>query len=356
MPSVISFQLYTLTVIILTITGHVGGSLTHGSGFLTEPLSPKAERAPITDLESAQVFGDFVQPIIDSKCKSCHNPSKLKGDLLLSSVEGIKNGGSTGPLFVAGDPENSLMIQRIHLPMEDEDHMPPEGKRQLSEDEKSLLEWWIAAEAPFEASVAESNVPDNIRTILEKQVEPEQGIFALDIPSAKQGQLDKLQQAGLMVNRVAQAKPYLEVNLSGKELDGGALKELQSISKQLISLDLSNSNLNDEMMEALRGFPHLTKLFLQNTQISDEGLENIKDLEYLEYLNLYNTQVSDAGIAQLSELKSLKHLFLWQTAASEQGVAQLEAKLPALSVNIGADRSVFDSLEVEAPPQNLGTE
>ncbi len=73
----------------LMYTGHLGGNLTHGQTYLLEyapnpirgiaGLPPKTiPRKKVTVLDSADVYLDLVQPIMDSKCLSCHNTGKKK--------------------------------------------------------------------------------------------------------------------------------------------------------------------------------------------------------------------------------------------------------------------------------------
>jgi len=137
------FPLFSITILGLIITGHFGGSLTHGTGFLTMDSKSKTKVNQIDDIDNAEVFKDLVQPILNDKCVRCHSDSKTKGDLMLASVEGIQKGGKTGKLFVKGDIGNSLLLQRIHLPIEEKEHMPPKGKTQLLNDEIEILAWWI---------------------------------------------------------------------------------------------------------------------------------------------------------------------------------------------------------------------
>ena len=52
-------------MILLTVTGHFGGSLTHGEDFLTKPLEEESKPIVI-DINSVLAFGGFVEPIIKS--------------------------------------------------------------------------------------------------------------------------------------------------------------------------------------------------------------------------------------------------------------------------------------------------
>ena len=82
----------SLTVVLMMGAGHYGGSLTHGSDYLTTyfPTSlesftggsaGKNKKAKvITNLPEAVVYTDIIQPIFDSRCINCHNTTKQKGD------------------------------------------------------------------------------------------------------------------------------------------------------------------------------------------------------------------------------------------------------------------------------------
>jgi hypothetical protein len=45
------------------------------------------------------------------------------------------------------------MIQRLLLPLNDDDHMPPEGKPQPTLAEIAALQWWIERGAPVDKTV-----------------------------------------------------------------------------------------------------------------------------------------------------------------------------------------------------------
>jgi hypothetical protein len=88
-------------------------------------------------------------PILERTCKGCHNPDKKKGELVLTTPEGIRKGGENGAVLVPRKPDESPMIQRCELPLDDEDHMPPADKPQPTPAELAALRQWIAAGAPF---------------------------------------------------------------------------------------------------------------------------------------------------------------------------------------------------------------
>ena len=68
-----------LMVPLIIVTGHLGGSLTHGPDYLTKGFSKDSaaekEIKPIADVQEASVYADIIQPIFESKCYGCHNKS-----------------------------------------------------------------------------------------------------------------------------------------------------------------------------------------------------------------------------------------------------------------------------------------
>ena len=76
-----------------------------------------------------------------------HFPTRVpipagEGGLRVDSLEALLKGGTTGPALVAGKTGESLMVKRLLLPLDHEEHMPPEGKPQPTPAEITILQWW----------------------------------------------------------------------------------------------------------------------------------------------------------------------------------------------------------------------
>jgi hypothetical protein len=56
----------------------------------------------------------------------------------MSDIQKMLAGGKSGAMWVAGDPDNSLIIERLLLDPADRKHMPPKGKPQLTLEEIEL--------------------------------------------------------------------------------------------------------------------------------------------------------------------------------------------------------------------------
>ena len=62
----------------------------------------------------------------------------------MDSWEGLLEGGEEAAALVPGDVKESFMIEVLHLPKDDDYHMPPPKKDQMEAHEIELLEWWVA--------------------------------------------------------------------------------------------------------------------------------------------------------------------------------------------------------------------
>ncbi len=344
------FPTFGILLLLLGATGHQGGSITHGSEFLLEPFTAaEDENIVITDIATAELYGDLVRPIFKKKCVSCHNDGKTKGDLLLNSEEGILAGGESGAFMEKGDIENSLFLQRIHLPLEEKEHMPPDGRRQLSKDEIKLLEWWVANGAGFETTVGELEKDPAIESILEQYTQVDNSVYALDVKAPDNKVLTKLNEDNIKAIPVSESQVFIQVNLSGRQdLSEATFKELSKIREQIVELNLSNTNVTDDMVLELSQFPHLTRILLHQTSITGSSLGQLKELQYLESINLYETEVSNENISQLKAYPALQKVFLWKTKVSKEVIADLQKSKPNLQIDQGVDLSIFGIEEAAA--------
>ena len=93
--------------------------------------------------QGALDFNRDIRPILSDKCFACHGPDEegRKADLRLDIESQAKNDELMA--IVAGSPEDSEMVYRIHSEDEDELMPPPEIGKTLTQKEKDLLEQWI---------------------------------------------------------------------------------------------------------------------------------------------------------------------------------------------------------------------
>ena len=89
------------------------------------------------------VFETNVQPVLAAKCGKCHGPKTRKGELDLSTIGGLRQGGESGESVVAKSLEESLLWTMI-----DGADMPPEGEPRLTDEEKTVIRQWLESGAP----------------------------------------------------------------------------------------------------------------------------------------------------------------------------------------------------------------
>ena len=337
-------------LILIFITGHLGGSLTHGSDYLTKPLSGIFSKdtfsnsviRPIPNVREALVYGDVVKPILQTKCYSCHGENKQKGKLRLDDSVMIMKGGKDGKVIEPGNADESELIKRLLLPVDNEDHMPPKEKAQPSESQIALLHWWIGQGADFTKKVKDVNQSEKIsRMLFALQKENVTEKESMDIPTAKVSVADisvmeKLRQHGVVVMPVSQNSNYVKANFVGNRLVNiEDLQLLPALKKQLIWLKLGFTNISDSNMAVISQLDNLTWLNLQHTNISDQGLTAIRSLRNLQYLNLVDTKVTMRGILQLKELKSLRSLYIYQVNDSGADWPALKNAFPKTRIDTG---------------------
>ncbi len=123
---------------------------------LLAPVAPpaRAQERPVQpnpdETAAVEHFEAHVRPLLAEHCIECHSGDKPKGDLRLDTVEGLRAGAAGEPIFVAGDLENSLIVEAVRY----EDPftaMPPDGE--LADDEVRAIERWIELGAHLPATL-----------------------------------------------------------------------------------------------------------------------------------------------------------------------------------------------------------
>jgi uncharacterized membrane protein len=322
------------SLISIVLAGHQGATITHGENYLFAPLVSEKQKPDVL-LEDALVFEHLVLPILEEKCQSCHNAAKAKGKLVLDSEVSILKGGKTGKLWDSTAVSLGLMMERIHLPVDEKKHMPPKGKPQLTESEIEILYHWIKNGALFDQKVAELPEKDTLRALaagLFTKVEEDVYAFA----AADEKTIQKLNNNYRAVYSVALKSPALSVDFFGiAAFQSEALRALEAVKTQIVSLNLNRMPVKDEDLKIIGQFTNLRKLNLSSTQITGATLGELKNLKALRKLSLSGTAVNPADLVVLRELPELSALYLWNTGVSEQDFPALKKQLPRVHLESG---------------------
>ena len=321
-----------ILVAAIGITGHLGGSLTHGEGFLTHFSEADENRSavPVFDVPSlpeARVYPDLIRPVLEAKCVGCHGSSKQKGKLRLDEIDLIRKGGKSGKPLIEVRAEESEMVHRIELPLHDDDHMPPEQKMQINERELQLLRWWLDNGSNLEASLRELEASDSVYQMIEQLIATahqtdERELMkvipaflpAADLEKPSEAILRELASHHIIALEAGAGSPFLELNfVNVKKVEPIHWELLEKVAPHIVRLKMSDLEIKDQDLVVISRMKNLLRLYLDGTTISDEGLKHLKGLAQLQVLNINHTDASDEGLKALENLKELKTIYAFQS-------------------------------------------
>lgn len=334
-----------IVLVLLILVGHLGGSLTHGSDYLTKHapdfITSKQEyKNKLFEeytLDSIVVFKDFVQPLLNEKCVACHNNDISRGGLNLSNIESIKKGGRSGAAFVSKNPSKSLIFKRISFSQNNEKFMPPTGTP-FSYHEIQLVQWWIQEGANYAGSLNEFSITPEIQTLLLKQY----GLDTREKPWVEKVNLDPLppsavialEKANFSMRTLSQNNPLLDLRYQGEKLSKQALTLMETYAPYITWLNLSNCKLTNSDLKTIAKLENLTRLNLQQNSIRTNDLAPLNTLSHLEVLNLHSTLVNQDVFEILKSIPSLKKVFLWNTKVSLNAVLKNKPAFPSTELII----------------------
>ena len=348
----------TLTLVIMILGSHQGGSLTHGKDYLTENFPLKGKEASSTliaqssstlqkaapaDQSSTSAapvvaedkinFYKQIMPILEEKCTSCHGTEKHKSDLRLDTPDWIRKGGEAGFVLIPGDAMKSTMYEYTTLPEDDDYFMPPKGEP-LTEQEKELLKKWINDGADF----GDGKLHD--AALIQKDKKKKLS-FSPSKPRPEFSEQQKktiktLADKGIHIRHLSLEEIVLEADYSHVEEDKYLrLDEIRPFQAWVRKIDLAGQELSEGEYAKLKLFEELTHLHLERSSVNDETLNHLTSLKKLEYLNLYQTKVTDSGLFALFALNNLKKIFLWGTKVTPAGAKRLQQKISDLEISLG---------------------
>ncbi|TXE09620.1 hypothetical protein FUA26_09025 [Seonamhaeicola algicola] len=316
----------------IVLVGHYGAGLTHGKNFITEPLL--AAKTKKID-ESTPVYSAYIKPILNAKCVSCHNPEKRKGALDLSTIEGITKGGKNGPLWVAHKPENSQFMQRAQLPINDKEHMPPEGKPQLTPLEIELLETWILQGANNTISFAQLKPEAPLKKLIEKKWQKQKAStipkYTFEFADAKLVESLNSSPYRTVIQKSSNS-PAIDVSIYGESTYSlKLLTDLSEIKEQIVFLNVAKLPVDNKALEFIGTLNNLEHLILNGTDVKNNDLQALKTCLKLQSISLSSTKVNASVLSILKNFKNLKEVFLWNTPITSNDLAVFEKELPLVT-------------------------
>ncbi|MDG2199554.1 MAG: hypothetical protein P8K80_00015 [Phycisphaerales bacterium] len=329
---------------LIIVTSFFGGEMVWGEGYLFDD----DDRAVITTepvvMEDAGLQ-DQVATIIEARCASCHGPEKQKDKLqLFPLAKAFPADRQARWVVIPGDPDASKLIQRVMLPADHDDRMPPKGEP-LTSEQVDLLKEWITDGAPHDAAAASPPSTPEMTEAPPASVEPAPTIDPATLDAA----LAAIGARGGMIAPRHQGSPWYELNasLARPAWTNADLDLLTPLEPVLWRLDLGGSSVTDAGMPLIGRCVQLRTLKLDRTGVGDAGLSDLRKLVHLESLNLFGTDVSDAGLPAMEALPALRTLYLWDTKVQAAAAQQAHARRPQLDIELGEDLVVQEPAETD---------
>ena len=320
---------------LLTLTGHNGGGLTHGSNYLIEHAPTSIQKLvsyeqtqPIQlsamSIDSVIVYRDLIQPILKQKCYSCHNNEKSSGNLNLTAANKLFKSADSGQPVLPYNLEKSELYQRITIPNSSDAYMPPTGAP-LNYSQIEIIKKWIELGADTSYVFKSEDLSSKlVHTILrdyglDYSVKPY--VDQIQVEAIDPKKIVALRKIGIRIEPISAENNLLDVEFEGN-ITKRQIEELNAIRDKITWLKISKSDLS--LMELpLSKFEHLTRIDLYKSQISNNLLLEIAELDHLLSLNLFGTNVSDSSIDYLKNINSLNRIYLTNTNVTQKKIDQL---------------------------------
>jgi len=334
-------------IILLMLTGHFGGEMTHGQNYLFDNLpfvKKEISLTPLSEVESSEVdslyvFEDLIFPVLEEKCITCHNENRAYGGLNMNAFESMMEGGNSGSGIQKGKPYESLIYKRISFPQDHPKFMPPAGVP-MSYDQIAIMEWWIDKGAkkqmPINLARNDSKMLRLMEVLYKFDLREKTYLETLKLPGLSSEELNGLNDEKIIWRFLNAEKSFLDVKFTAKTIQKVDLLIMQKVKENVTWLNLADCMLSDELLSYLGTFRNLTRLKIQkNPLVTDKGIDGLKELKNLSELNLYGTSVTDAAFITLGQMTALKKLFLWNTLVTPSGIKNFKTQNPEIEVIAG---------------------
>src|SRR2546427_360635 len=173
-----------------------------------------------------------VRPILDKNCTSCHQPASKQSDLDLTTYAGFQAGGKRGPAFVAGSPEQSLVIQFISAALKPS---MPFNQPPLAANDVSTIRDWIASgakdDSPSEMASSEPAVYHQLPVITALRFSPDGKTLA--VSGNREVLLHRADGSGLVKRLPGKADRILSIAFSaaGNLMIAGGGQFLENVNQ-----------------------------------------------------------------------------------------------------------------------------
>ncbi len=293
-------------------------------------------------------FEKEVFPLFEERCIECHQAPQEKNGRLIKPKAGLRMdgvahlmfGSDDGPVLVPNHPSKSALYNRVNLPSDDDDRMPPKGDP-LTFDQKDLLRRWIGQGADFGSWQGATDEIDKLvrEDAFAPEKVPEFVTFYLNlgkgIKPVNPDVLERVRkQSGLHIRTIGQGSSLLEARAvtQFEKVTDEKVAALLPLASNLVRLDLRNSAITSSGCTTISKLTSLVHLNLRGSGVEDSGIQQLTTLKNLQNLNVGQTQITPQGLVGLIKLPALVRLNIWESKAITPELVRLAKGRPNLEV------------------------
>jgi len=316
------FATLAVSVIAVAITGHLGGSMTYGSNYLTEyapqpiksllgiPSRQQLIALPkLSHIKNAVVYPQIIQAIFNQNCIDCHGVDRQKGGLRLDSYHELMQGAHNRPVVLPGDAARSKLIRWINLPIADSHHMPPRSHRQLTGDELAILKWWVQSGAVDLQPLNKHPPPLQIMADIRKLFAATASHMPLSRLKIEPMLPALARQTGMRITFLSKKSAMLGCSARhSSQFTDRQLAMLRPIRLNIADLNLDSAKVTNAAIKSIDKMVNLEALHLRQTLISPQGLLQMDHLAHLRYLSVPSHKVTAADIRVFKQHNFTPHL------------------------------------------------
>ncbi|WP_242094253.1 DUF2231 domain-containing protein [Aestuariivivens sediminicola] len=306
----LKFGFSTIAILLTALTGHFGGTLTHGASYLVEygPEFLKSEDdlgvSVINEMhpDSVHIYTHIIQPILDNKCTTCHNAKHNRGGLILEGYNNLFQESDHHRPISAGNLHTSELYTRVTLPVNHEKVMPPSGAG-LGYTEIQILKYWIENGADSLAVFHTETMTQELIALMNRDYDldysPKPYYDRINVEKPDESLLESLRNSGFRVNYLGKTNYLLDVGFKNDALSIENIELLNKISDHVTILQLMNCNLTDDFLEVMVPMKHLTRIDLSKNKQLGHVTAFLAKHQHLESVNLNETSITHNSLQNL---------------------------------------------------------
>jgi len=324
----------TIAIILTTLTGHFGGNLTHGPGFLfkygpgflnsyEDVTLNKIKNIPP---DSVKIYTDILYPIIQNNCLACHNSKDYKGGLILETYSGLFKKADHAIPVTPKNLNNSEVFIRVSLPANHEKAMPPRGSG-FGYTGIEILKYWIETGADSLATFNSNTMSEELIALIKRDYgldyRPRPYYEKIKIDSVDNNLLVQLRRSGFGANYLSQSNFLLDVSFKSDSIGIEQIQNLNRVADHITFLTLSDCKLSEELMETLAEMPHLNRIDFSKNHLNSKLIPFLIKHKHLESVNLIGTELTNESLQSLLEQSGLSCVYVLDTKVTEEELLNL---------------------------------